>query len=59
METRKEELIKIDEAIDHIMASNLDDNIKKFLMRQLNRRVYEIRTEMAIISRDMETYKAR
>ena len=58
MDARKRELFNIDQAIEQILLSNLDDKTKKFIIEELNRRVFELRTEIAQVERYNEMYKS-
>ena len=50
------ELNGLNEAIDKVMNCNLDDKTKEFVLNELKRRLFELRSEIDKVNKDIEFY---
>jgi len=55
----EKELEKLDLVIFKVTNSNLDDETKSYILKQLQKRAFELRNDISKVNQDVEIYKAK
>ena len=55
----EKELEKLNNAIEKVFHSNLDDNTKEFVLEELKRRVFDLRNEISTVNKNVEIFKGK
>ena len=55
----EEKLLELEKTMDSVMSCNLDDKSKKIILNVLKKEIFELRQDMSIINKNIETYRGK
>lgn len=55
----EEKLLRLENTLDSVISSNLSEEAKQVVLNALKKEIFELRQEISIVNKNVETYKGK